>query len=319
MTKKISDFITEDVKTVAVAGHLRPDGDCIGSVTAVSRYLKDLFPALEVRTFLQDAQEELDFLKEGLQTDGTDGDGTVFDLCILTDVSDASRIGAGKNAFANARHTVVIDHHLSNAGFGDENYVFPEASSACEVLCGMMDMEKVSYGTAVSLFTGLVHDTGVFRYSCTGPQTLAYASVLIAKGIPFTEIIEDSFVSKPRELMLFTAEVDLHSCFFEEERVLVGAASLELQDAYGVSYMEIGGVPAHLNETKEAEVTVFFYELNEGEWKASVRSHGNVNAASLAARFGGGGHARAAGFEWNGDVQDGVDAVLKAVREARDE
>ncbi len=317
MTKKSSDLIIKNVNTVAVAGHLRPDGDCIGSVTAVYRYLKDLYPELTVHVFLQDAQEELDFLRDGIDIDDSDGDDTIYDLCVLTDVSDISRIGAGKNAFLNARHKVVIDHHLSNRGFGDEYYVFPDASSTCEVLCGMMDMEKISYMVAVSLFTGLIHDTGVFRYSCTGSDTLSYASQLIAKGIPFTRIIEDSFVSKPRNLMLFTAEVDIHSHYFEAEHVLIGAASLELQDHYGVNYMEIGGVPAHLNETKEAEVTVFFYELNEGEWKASVRSHGRINAAELAGCFGGGGHAQAAGFEWNGMLEDGIDAVLRTVREMK--
>jgi phosphoesterase RecJ-like protein len=131
MTKKISDLIVQSVKTVAVAGHLRPDGDCIGSVTAVYRYLKDLFPTLKIQAFLQDAQEELDFLKDGIETDPSDGEETVYDLCILADVSDISRIGAGKNAFFNARHTAVIDHHLSNRGFGDEQYVFPEAASTC--------------------------------------------------------------------------------------------------------------------------------------------------------------------------------------------
>ena len=317
MTKKISDFITNNVRTVAVVGHLRPDGDCIGSVTAVYRYLTELYPELKVTPYLQPVQDELLFLEDGVPIDETDGDDTAFDLCISVDASEAYRIGAGKKAFENAKYTVAIDHHLSNPGFAEYNVIEPQASSSCEVLCSMMEMDKVSYQTAVSLYTGIIHDSGVFRFSCTGENTLKCASMLIAKGIPFTKIIEESFVIQRRELMLFTADVVTHACLFEEDRVLIGAASLEMQEEYGLSVMDIGGVVATLNKTKEADISVFFYELAEGEWKGSLRTRSDVNVALIAKRFHGGGHEKAAGFDWTGDLQEGIDAILRVIREVR--
>ena len=117
-------------------------------------------------------------------------------MLITLDVSDKNRIGVAEEAYETAKKRVCIDHHISNRGLGDVNEIRPDASSTCEVLYTLLEEEKVSKAVAEAIYTGMVHDTGVFQYSCTSPETMRIAAKLMEKGIPFTKIVEESFYEK---------------------------------------------------------------------------------------------------------------------------
>ena len=316
MTNLIFERIPACVRRIAVVGHVRPDGDCAGSVTAVYRYLRNLYPEREIVPFLGEYEESLGFLAEGIPVRTDDGEGLFADLCIGLDISAPERIGAGSRAFSEAARTLVIDHHETNPCFGDENVVCPDASSTCEVLYTRMDSGKITQETAVSLYTGMVHDSGAFRYSCTGPETLRAAAGLLEKGVPFSRIIEDSMELKSYAVQKLTAAVLLRSRLYAEEKCLVSDCPLELLDRFEVPLREIGSVVTVLNDTREAEVTLFLYEAEPGVWKGSLRSRRDVNVARLAAVYGGGGHAKAAGFSFAGDCRDAEEGILEALRES---
>ena len=119
-----------------------------------------------------------------------------YDLFIALDCGDMGRLGFSAVLFKKAAVRFCVDHHVSNQSFADQNYIMPDASSTSELIYDLLDYGKMSVETAECLYTGMVHDTGVFRYSCTHPSTMRAAAALMEKGIDFTKIITETFDEK---------------------------------------------------------------------------------------------------------------------------
>jgi len=311
--KKIYDLLTPSVRTVAVMGHERPDGDCAGSVLALWHYLKENYSELSVTAYLQPLTENIEFLKGSEEFDipaitfrEDDGAGENYDLAISVDSADLNRIGAGKEAFKAAKHTACIDHHATNTGFAEVNYVIPEAAAACEVLCDLLDMDKVSRDTAICLYTGIAHDSGVFRYEATTGETLRKTAVLMERGVPFSEIIRKSIAENSYRERKVAAQILTESTLIPEERFMYAKASKAFQERNMVTDMQLGGVVSYLNGVQEAEVVLFIYQRADGTWKGSLRTKSVVDATAIASHFNGGGHVRAAGFSYDGDPTDAI-------------
>lgn len=306
----ISDWILDSDRTIAVAGHVRPDGDCVGSTSAAYRYLVKLYPDRDIFLFLEPFEESLLFLTEGLPVRTDSGEGLEPDLCIALDVSSEDRIGAGKDAYFHAGRRIVIDHHETNPGLGEIHVIEPETSSASEVLYGLLDRTLIDRDIATALYTGIVHDTGVFQYDCTGPETLRAAAELISRGVPFPRIIEESVELRSYRIQKLTADVILNSRLYPEEKLLVSCCPASLRAQYGAEVKELGSVVTSMNRVREAEVTLFMYESAPGVLKGSLRSRSDVNVAEIAAVFGGGGHRKAAGFS----TEEPFDATVERIR-----
>ncbi len=307
---RFDQILTEDIKTVAVLGHVHPDGDCVGAVTAVYEYLHENFPQLIIVPFLEEPVAELSFLEEDIPVERSYS-GRIFDLCIILDCSDLERAGAGKEAFSNARRTFVVDHHETDKGYGDVNVVRGEASSTCEMLFDLFDKEKISCKTALSLYTGIIHDTGVFEYDCTSPSTLRAAADLVEKGIDFASVIRDSVVLKSYKESRMIADMVMKSVLCEERSFLYAVADKAFQEKHGVSSKELHSVVANLNEIRGADTVLFIYELEDGSFKGSLRSKEHTDVSKIAGNFGGGGHKRAAGFTLNTEPEACVRKVME--------
>lgn len=314
--KTLDEYVKQH-KRVAVLGHVRPDGDSVGSVSGVFRYLSENHPELSVTAFLSDVPKYLGFLLSDVPYNETDGEGEAFDLAIAVDVSSIERMGAGKQAFLTADHRVVIDHHETNTGFGEENHILPEASSAAEVVADLMDPGLISLSTATKLYTGIIQDSGVFRYHSTGPNTLRVSAMLLEKGVDFSRIIEETVINQPYAEMKIMARVLEESVLYRDDRFIYGIATTELQEKYGVTSHDLGNVVVELNAVAEADVALFLYQYEDGNWKASLRTKCGVNVAKIAGLFSGGGHSRAAGFSFSGDPVETAERVRLLVREAR--
>ena len=133
--------LAQGAKTIFIAGHLRPDGDCVGAAVASYRYLKKLYPDAAIHAYVEKVPEVFDFL---------DPDHTIFvqelpeepvDLFLVLDSSSKDRLGEAQAVFDTAKHTACVDHHVSNLGYAKDNFVKPGCSSACEVLYGLMEEE----------------------------------------------------------------------------------------------------------------------------------------------------------------------------------
>ena len=182
-------------KKIGISGHIRPDGDCVGVCLSLQMYLRKLLPEAEVTVYLQKPSEEFSYLKgyDEIQTECPVQEP--FDVYFALDCS-GDRLGDAETYFQNAKKKINIDHHISNSGCGDVNLVRPEVGSACEVLYHIMDAELIDKDIAEALYTGIIHDTGVFQYSNTTPETLQAAAFLISFGFNFPKLIEESFYQK---------------------------------------------------------------------------------------------------------------------------
>ena len=170
----------KQVKSVAIAGHVRPDGDCTGSCLAVYGYIREHFPDVDADVYLETVNPAFDCLR-GIEDIKTDYFADrQYDLFLSLDVSDKERLGEALKYFETAGRTVCIDHHITNKGFAEENWVEPEASSTSELVFEAMEEELISKETAEALYMGIVHDTGIFQYSNTSPRTMEIAGRLIA-------------------------------------------------------------------------------------------------------------------------------------------
>ena len=160
------DDLLQEAKSVAIFGHVRPDGDCVGSTLGLYNYICDNYPTTKVRIFLERFPENYKILTNSNEINEfySDEFGS-FDLAFLLDSSTFDRIGAnGESCLKAAKKTCNIDHHVSNPqNLCDVNYVNAKASSACEVLYFLLDPSKVSKATAECLYLGIVHDTGATR------------------------------------------------------------------------------------------------------------------------------------------------------------
>ncbi len=310
--EKIANELAE-VNTVAIAGHVRPDGDCVGSCMGLYLYLKENYPEIATDVYLELPGEQFSFLSCFEEIKTAYEPGKVYDLLITLDVSDKNRIGVALEGYETAKKRVCIDHHISNRGLGDVNEIRPNASSTCEVLYTLLEEEKVSKVVAEALYTGMVHDTGVFQYSCTSPETMRIAAKLMEKDIPFTKIVEESFYEKTYVQNQILGRCLMESILIMDGKCVIGVVKKKMMDFYHVEPKDLDGIVQQLRVIKGVEVAIFIYEVKPQEFKVSLRSKGKVNVNEVASYFGGGGHVLAAGCTFHGSVYDVINNLLEII------
>ena len=309
--KNIAEVL-EGVKTVGIGGHIRPDGDCVGSCMALYLYIRTYFPDIDVTVYLDHPKPIFGHI-ECIDEIKTEADDSVFDLFITCDVSARDRLALAGALFEKAKKTVCIDHHVSKPGFADINHVQGDISSCCEVLYGILDSEKVTLPIATALYTGMVHDTGVFQYSSTSPETMRIAGELMKTGIPFSRIIDESFYQKTYLQNQVMGRVLAESILLQNGTCIIGYMRRRDMDFYGVEGSDLDGIVSQLRLTKGVEVAIFIYETETQTFKVSLRSNGKVDVSKVAVFFGGGGHTRAAGCDLHGSMYDVINNITAEI------
>ncbi len=305
----------ENVHTVMIAGHTRPDGDCVGACMGLWHYIHDNYPHIEADVRLEPIADSYRVVKGTDQIISSYDDDKTYDLFIGLDASDKGRLANAGKYFDTAAKRICIDHHISNPGYADENHILPEASSTCEVLTDLMEMDKISYDAAFALYMGIVCDTGVFKYSNTSHHTMDIAGALMAKGIPFSDVIDGVFYRKT-----FMQNQLLGRCLMESRLTLNGKLiaciiDKEVLDAFHADHSDLEGVIDQMRVTKGIEVAVLASASDGDKYKFSMRSNQYVDVSRIANEFGGGGHVRAAGFSVNGDAEAVFSQVETMVKE----
>ena len=309
--KNIADVL-EGVKTVGIGGHIRPDGDCVGSCMALYLYIRTYFPDIDVTVYLDHPKPIFGHI-ECIDEIKTEADDSVFDLFITCDVSARDRLALAGALFEKAKKTVCIDHHVSNPGFADINHVQGDISSCCEVLYRILDSEKVTLPITTAIYTGMVHDTGVFQYSSTSPETMRIAGELMKTGIPFSRIIDESFYQKTYLQNQVMGRVLAESILLQNGTCIIGYMRRRDMDFYGVEGSDLDGIVSQLRLTKGVEVAIFIYETETQTFKVSLRSNGKVDVSKVAVFFGGGGHTRAAGCDLHGSMYDVINNITAEI------
>lgn len=297
--EKLDSFLT-DVKTVGIAGHVKPDGDCAGSCLAVYNYICRYYPQIETDLYLEPIPEVFRFLRNSDKIDSEFAKKIKYGLFIALDCADARRLGKAAPYFKDAVHTLCVDHHISNESFADTNYIRPDASSTCELVYGMMEPDRITREIAECIYVGLVHDTGVFQYSCTSAETMGIAGRLMESGIDFPKIVEETFYEKTYEQNRMLGAALLKSRLHLGGKVVSSTVTRREMEEFGVSPVHLDGIVSQLRVTKGVEAAIFLYESGPNAYKASMRSKGKIDVAAIASAFGGGGHVRAAGALMSG-------------------
>ena len=310
--KKILEAV-RGAKRIAISGHIRPDGDCVGSCMGLYLYLTKELPDAEVDVFLETPSDVFDCI-QGVELikDASACPEAVYDVFIALDCTK-DRLGAAEVIFEKAKKTINIDHHISNSGCGDVNYLRADASSASELVYELLDGEKLDTEIAKALYIGIIHDTGVFQYSNTAPATLIATSELITFGFNFSQIIEETFYEKTYAQNQILGQTLLESVLFMDGSCIVAVVSKEMLDFYGVTGKDLDGIINQMRNTRGVECAILLYELDTLEYKVSMRSGGRINVSVIAQDFGGGGHVRAAGCTIKGVAQDIIHTILEKI------
>ena len=301
---KSLDELFAGVKTAAIAGHIRPDGDCVGSCLATYNYITTYYPQIEVSLYLQPIPNIFKFMKNADKIISDCTADKEFDLFIAQDCGDLGRLGDAAKYFEHAKKTACIDHHISNQSFADENYIFPQASSASELVFELIPRERLTKEIAECIYTGIIHDTGVFQYSNTAPSTLQAAAQLIQYGVDFPALIQETFYEKTYVQNQILGRALLESILFMNGQCIVSMVDKKTMNFYQVVPSDLEGIVSQLRNTKGVECAIFMYQIGALEYKVSLRSGGKVDVAKVAAFFGGGGHIRAAGVTMQGTFYD---------------
>lgn len=309
------DDVLEGVKSVAIAGHIRPDGDCVGSCLGIYNYIRNNYPRIEVTVYLELVPNSFRFLSGAEQVKHQVDTEKKYDLFLALDCGDARRLGDAEIFLQTAARTICIDHHISNSGYAHENHIVPDASSTSELVYLSMNEDKVDLKTAEALYLGIVHDTGVFQYTCTSERTMQIAGQLMSKGVAYTNIIEQTFFEKTYAQNQILGRALLESMRIMDSRCIFTAIKKATMDFYQVVPKDLEGIVNQLRMTKGVECAILLYETEPHIFKVSLRSKEKVDVSKVAAVFGGGGHVRAAGCTMSGTVHDVINNLTCYIEE----
>lgn len=287
---------------------MRPDGDATGACLGLYHYLKKNYPKIDVKVYLEEIPAAYRIIA-GVEEVCHHLDGGDIDVFFCLDCADEKRLGAFAALRRRAKRTVCIDHHISNGGFADINYIVPEASSTSELVFSVLEEEKIPLEAAEALYMGIVHDTGVFRHSCTAPETMEIAAKLMRKGIDGSRIINRTYYDKTYHQNQILGRALLESILLMDKKVIFSAIKQKEMDFYGVSPSDLDGIVQILMSTSGTEVAIFLYETEPQTYKVSLRSREIVDVSVVASYFGGGGHVRAAGCTMQGSIYDVVNNI----------
>ena len=310
---KLETMIDQAGKIV-ILGHVNPDGDCVGSCLAVYNYIKEWDSTKAVTVRLERVPSKFSYLS-GFDAIETEAGEETYDLCICLDSSDEERLGDFKSCFDRSAKTICIDHHITNRGYAQENVIDGHASSACEVVYGQLDESRISKRVAECIYTGIIHDTGVFKHSNTSRKTMEIAGKMMEKGIDFGTIIDGSFYKKTYMQSQILGRALLESITFLDGRCIFSVVRKKDMDFYGVEKSDLDGIVDQLRVIDGIECAIFLYENGIHQFKVSLRSNSIVDVSRIAAYFGGGGHVRAAGCTMSGSVHDVVNNLSAHIAE----
>ncbi|MDE5777004.1 MAG: bifunctional oligoribonuclease/PAP phosphatase NrnA [Lachnospiraceae bacterium] len=312
----MNDFIREieEADSIVILGHIRPDGDCVGSCLGVYNYILDNYPQKTVDIYLDPFKSEFMFLR-GAERVLHEKQEKTYELCISLDSGDLDRHGEFLPFYHTAKRTMCVDHHISNQGFGDVCYVMTNCSAAAECIYTLLDADKIGMECAECLYLGIVHDTGVFKYNNTTKQTMEIAGSLIEKGARSQLIIDGTFYQKSFKQNKMLGKALDASFLALDGRVIISCLTKDVFDEFDATSLDTDGVVDALRITDGVECALWMYEYpNQGTFKCSLRSNELVNVNKIACKFGGGGHVRASGCEVTGDKDSIMEQILDMIR-----
>lgn len=314
-TEEVLKFI-ERSRFVLVTTHARCDGDAIGSLLALGRFLRKL--GRKVDMVVDDhVPAQYGFLPEvELVRVGPESVGKEYDLVIALDCAGLDRLEGIAGALPRGVPLLNVDHHASNDRFGTVNWVDVESAAVGEMVFDIIATRPAffDYEIALSLYVSIVADTGRFSFSNTTSRSHRLAAELLEYGLKPAEITRHIYADKTiGELRLYTECLSTLR-FSPDGRVAWARLTREMYESTGSKPRDSQEYVEAVKAVRGVELAILFRETERaGEVKASFRATGVLNAAEIAALFGGGGHARSSGATIKGNVEEAEKRVLPEV------
>jgi len=307
--------------SIAIFGHMNPDGDSIGAMLAMAHILENHFGKKNIRLLSRDGVPPfLRFLPGSDRIVSCAGEpaGEKADLSLLVDCGSTRRVGEGMSQHVeNAKAIAVIDHHATNSGFGDVNITDPDASSTCEIICRFASEigVKIEATLATHLYTGIMYDTGRFIHSNTTPEVFQHCAGLVAAGADPSGIAINVYSKRSLSHLRLLGYVLDNFRTEENDTIAYIVTSREKFNELGASHDDNEGVVEEIGKYAGCEVHISFMELDGGLIRVSMRSVGNVNVGKICKKLGGGGHDFAAGIRIKDTLENAVESVLEETRD----
>jgi len=301
-----------------ITAHVDPDGDAVGSCLGILHALESV-----ERTGLvvleSSLPDSLAFLPGADRIRLPSQVARRFDHAFVLDSSSLDRVGtvAATNLAPGAR-VAVVDHHWGNEGFGDPRLVNPEASATAELIYDLIEFLRVPITPEIAtcLYTGILSDTGGFRFANTSARTLRVSARLVEHGAESARVAEAIYATKkaPSLRILGLALASLET--LSQGRIGAMTISRAMFEEAGAKPEDADGIVQYAKALAGARVGVLIQEVAPGEVRASLRSDGTVDVNDVASRFGGGGHRNAAGLRVRGNLESVRQDIFRALEHA---
>lgn len=296
--------------------HATPDADTIGGAVAIALLARRLKKETEIVS--ADPVPPLFGFLAGIDQVRS-APGLEPDLAVICDAATLERVGriASDHADWFARAAILnVDHHISNEGFGDINLVDPRAAATCEVLVRLVTELDVPLDPqlATALLTGIVRDSQGFADGSTSSATLRAAADLVDAGASIADIHRAVLTELPYATMALWGKMLAGMGAVENRRIVYATLTNEMLQVTGTQQHDADGLAEFLARTKEAEVTLLLREIDPSTTRVSIRTANGVDATTIAAPFGGGGHRSRAGCTVAEPLQEALPKVLAAAQ-----
>ena len=311
------DKIFEEIKeaeNIVILTHETPDGDAVGSSLAMKLALESLGKKPDV--IIPEYSQIFEFLP-GTKDIKETSEVKRYDLAISLDCATLKRL-VGNEHFENAKRTIVIDHHGSNNMYGDFNYVNPVSPACCEILAGMFEYYNINITKDIGscLLTGIITDTGGFKYPATTAETFEFTADLLRKGVNVSDIYKRVLQTVSYAHFELAKMVMNRMEVLENGKVTFTYIDKNDEEEVGAKPGDHEGLVEIGRDIDGVEVSIFIRQKEDGsnEYKVSMRSTDYVNVSDVCLMFGGGGHPRAAGATIKGTVEEVKHKVMKEIK-----
>jgi len=314
--QQVKSFLLEHDDYLVVS-HVQPDGDAVSSTLAVGWLLSCLGKKF---TMINEGPipKRMNMLWHAgdIINGSEEPPDRMFTHVICVDCADFARVGNVRTLFAEDATIVNIDHHPTNDRYGAVNLVLPQAAATAEILYDLLNACGITWDAeiATAVYTGLLTDTGGFRYTNTSPKVMSIASELLGHGVNGPELAEILLEEMTLPQMKVLVEALNTLRVSEDGKIAWVHITPDHMERCGAASEDLEGIVNYPRNIQGVEVGILFKLLKSGIVKVSLRSAGKVDVAALAQGFGGGGHVRAAGCSLEGPLEDVIPRVVEQVR-----
>lgn len=308
LTKNNVNKVFEKIKksdSICIMGHKSPDGDCIGSIMTLYNFIVSNYPNKQIVIGVEGKiPYNLVSLVDNIDILDVSSINYNFDLALIVDCGDLSRLGKYKTFYNNSKFSICFDHHKTNTKFADINIVDADISSTGELLYQIFKFgeKAISVDMANCMYVAIVTDTGKFSYSSTSKYTHLAVAELIDIGVDVAYNNNILYNSKPFDIVNAYMECISNINLYHNKKLGIAKITKDIVDRNNIDLNDIEGVVEFIREIDEIEISCVLKEIMSKCTKVSLRSKNDIDVAEISRIFNGGGHKKAAGFTISEDI-----------------